>query len=105
MECIKKEDWLGAIDARSKILHLLQNMSGLATLEDVRKSRNYFTSNNGTDYLTTFVNLPDVKKALGADPEIVWYGCSDLVDEKMQVCLSTAFETLVEILSFQVVPM
>lgn len=91
MECIKKEDWLGAIDARSNLVQFLKNMSGLATLEDVRKSRDYFTSNNGTDYLTTFVNLPDVKKALNADPEIRWYDCSDLVDEKMQVCLSSAF--------------
>ena len=105
VECIKKEDWLGAIDARSTLLEFLRNMSGLATLEDVRKSRDYFTSNNGTDYLTTFVNLPDVKKTLGADPEILWYDCSDLVDKKMQVCLSSAFKTLVEFLSLQVVPM
>lgn len=64
-------------------------MSGLATLEDVRKSVDYFTDANGTDYLTAFVNLETVKKALGAHTNITWTQCSDLVDEKMQVGLVT----------------
>lgn len=80
-----KEDWLGAVAARSKLLEQLHEWSGLVTLEDVRKSVDYFTSPNGTDYLTAFVNLKSVKKALGADISITWSQCDDLVDEKLQV--------------------
>lgn len=88
-ERILKKDWLGAVAARSNLTRILRAMSGLATLEDVRKSVDYFTDANGTDYLTAFVNLETVKKALGAHTNITWTQCSDLVDEKMQVGLVT----------------
>lgn len=85
VDCILREDWLGAIAARSNLTSSLHKWSGLATLEDIRKSIDYFTSANGTDYLTAFVNTETVKEALGADVNITWSECDDLVDEKMQV--------------------
>jgi len=87
VECILKEDWLGAVAARSNLMVSLHNMSGLATLEDIRKSKDYFTYANNSEYLTAFVNIETVKEALGADANMTWSQCDDLVDEKMQVGL------------------
>lgn len=87
VQCILRKDWLGAIAARSTLMKSLREMSGLSTLEDIRKSVDYFTYANGTDYLTEFVNKETVKRALGANVNITWGQCIDLVDEKMQVGL------------------
>ncbi|XP_024389236.1 serine carboxypeptidase-like 50 [Physcomitrium patens] len=97
-ERILKKDWLGAVAARSNLTRILRAMSGLATLEDVRKSVDYFTDANGTDYLTAFVNLETVKKALGAHTNITWTQCSDLVDEKMQVDIMKSTKWMLEAL-------
>lgn len=85
VNCILRKDWLGAVAARSSLMESLREMSGLSTLEDIRKAVDYFTYANGTNYLTAFVNIETVKRALGADVNITWEQCSDLVDEKMQV--------------------
>lgn len=98
VECVMKEDWLGAVAARSKLLEHLHEWSGLATLEDIRKSAEYFTSPNGTDYLTPFVNLKSVKKALGADISTTWSQCDDLVDEKLQGEIMKSTKWMVEAL-------
>lgn len=96
VDCILREDWLGAIAARSNLTSSLHKWSGLATLEDIRKSIDYFTSANGTDYLTAFVNTETVKEALGADVNITWSECDDLVDEKMQVDIMKSTKWMVE---------
>ncbi|KAG0606794.1 hypothetical protein M758_9G168200 [Ceratodon purpureus] len=98
VECILRKDWLGAIAARSTLMGSLREMSGLTTLEDVRKSVDYFTSANGTDYLTEFVNKETVKKALGANVNTTWEQCGDLVDEKMQVDIMKSTKWMVEAL-------
>lgn len=98
VECILKEDWLGAVAARSKLMRNLHNWSGLATLEDIRKSADYFTFANSTEYLTAFVNMEAVKEALGADVNSTWSQCDDLVDEKMQVDIMKSTKWMVEAL-------
>jgi hypothetical protein len=85
VECILREDWLGAIAARSRLMKALKEMRGLSTLEDITKSLDYFKYANGTDYLNSFVNMETVKRALGVNVNITWELCNDHVDEKLQV--------------------
>jgi vitellogenic carboxypeptidase-like protein len=71
---IEAAQWREASDARGKMLSLLQNAIGLATLYDYAKQRPY-----ATDAVGTFVNRAEVKAALGARKDLVWEECSDAV--------------------------
>ncbi|KAG0504912.1 hypothetical protein M758_N010900 [Ceratodon purpureus] len=98
VELILKKDWLGAVVVRETLLELLRDMSGLATLSDVRRSVGYFRTANKTDYLSPFVNLETVKEALGANVNITWEQCNDPVNEKMQVDVMKSTKWMVEAL-------
>ncbi|KAF6992297.1 hypothetical protein CFC21_009302 [Triticum aestivum] len=70
--------WREAADARGRVLDLLQNATGLATLYDFAKQRPYASAGVGK-----FLNRAEVKAALGALPDVTWEGCSDAVGEAM----------------------
>lgn len=104
VECILREDWLGAIAARSSLMKALKEMSGLSTLEDITKSLDYFKYANGTDYLYSFVNMETVKRALGVNVNITWELCNDHVDDKLQVDIMKSTKWMVEALLRAQVP-
>jgi len=61
----------------------LQNISGLATLLDVRRERAYHFNKNKTEWLALLLNRPQVKAALGADPSKTWVSCCPRVRRRM----------------------
>ncbi|XP_015895462.3 serine carboxypeptidase-like 50 [Ziziphus jujuba] len=72
---IENANWNEAENARNKILSLLRNMTGLATLYDYSKKAPY-----KDDMVDELLQIGEVKKALGAKESIVFQGCSDLVN-------------------------
>uniref|UniRef100_A0A0C9RTJ1 Carboxypeptidase n=1 Tax=Wollemia nobilis TaxID=56998 RepID=A0A0C9RTJ1_9CONI len=79
----RQQKWKDARVARTEVLFSLQNVTGVLTL-DIRRTMPYYTDENGTDYLTVFVNSPGVKKALKADENRTWEVCNSAVYTKMQ---------------------
>lgn len=79
----RQQKWHDARIARSRVLNSLENVTGLATLYDMRRTVPYYTSENGTDYLSLFLNQPAVKGALKVDDHLKWEDCSRAVGERM----------------------
>eukprot|EP00262_Sarcandra_glabra_P003238 TRINITY_DN1385_c0_g1_i2.p1 TRINITY_DN1385_c0_g1~~TRINITY_DN1385_c0_g1_i2.p1 ORF type:complete len:451 (-),score=68.84 TRINITY_DN1385_c0_g1_i2:316-1668(-) len=71
---IQERKWSEATDARSRALNWLQNLTGLATLYDLRKMRPY-----ETEKVDVFLQREEVKEALGVDKLMVWEECSGVV--------------------------
>uniref|UniRef100_A0A0D6QSR8 Carboxypeptidase n=1 Tax=Araucaria cunninghamii TaxID=56994 RepID=A0A0D6QSR8_ARACU len=80
---VRQQKWNKARKARNRVLIWLEDTTGLATLNDIRRAVPYYRSENGTNYLTPFVNLPSVKEALKADANRTWKDCSDKVSSRM----------------------
>ncbi|WOH15561.1 hypothetical protein DCAR_0935103 [Daucus carota subsp. sativus] len=89
----KLGNWSVATDARSKVLNLLQNMTGLATLYDFRRSIPY-----EEDLVTTYLSSMEVKKALGANVSIDFEVCSDTVGKILHEDLMKSTKYMVEFL-------
>ncbi|KAJ9549046.1 hypothetical protein OSB04_021589 [Centaurea solstitialis] len=70
----KAGNWSDAKDAKSNALRYLQNMTGLATLYDFRRYRDY-----DSNWVVEFLKDPEVKKALGVNESMVYEECSDVV--------------------------
>lgn len=79
----RQQKWKAAHIARNRVIERLENVTGLATLYDMRRTLPYYTSENGTDYLSLFINQPAVKEALKADGHTKWEDCSQAVGERM----------------------
>ncbi|KAL8157559.1 serine carboxypeptidase-like 50 [Apium graveolens] len=86
-------NWSDATNARSKVLNLLQNMTGLATLYDIRRSIPY-----EEDLVTKFLSSVEVKKALGANISTVFKVCSDTVGQILHEDLMKSVKYMVEFL-------
>lgn len=93
-----QQKWQDARIARNRVLRRLNNVTGLATLYDMRRTLPYYTSENGTDFLSVFLNQPAVKEALKADVNIQWEDCSEAVDKKMSEDVMKSSKWMVEIL-------
>ncbi|KAL9679574.1 hypothetical protein QQ045_017440 [Rhodiola kirilowii] len=75
---IKQRNWSAATDARNEVLHMLTNMTGLATLYDFAREAPY-----ETDLVTKFLKSKEIKQLLNANASIEWEECSDLVRDKL----------------------
>ncbi|KAL1803414.1 hypothetical protein ACET3Z_032061 [Daucus carota] len=90
---IKVGNWSGATNARTKVLNLLQNMTGLATLYDFRRLVAY------EDYLVEdYLSSMEVKKALGANASIAFEVCSDKVGDILHEDVMKSVKYMVEFL-------
>ncbi|KAF3432191.1 hypothetical protein FNV43_RR26930 [Rhamnella rubrinervis] len=86
-------NWSDATNARSKVLDLLQNMTGFATLYDFTKKVPY-----KDDMVTELLQIEDVKKALGAKESVVFEGCSKVVGAALHDDLMKSVKYMVELL-------
>ncbi|XP_023534651.1 serine carboxypeptidase-like 50 isoform X3 [Cucurbita pepo subsp. pepo] len=79
VELTKKGNWSEATNARSKVLNLLKNMTGLATLYDYTRKSPY-----NSELVAEFLSFKEVKRALGVNESMVFEECSDLVGEVLK---------------------
>ncbi|XWS69354.1 hypothetical protein CRYUN_Cryun04dG0172200 [Craigia yunnanensis] len=93
IKLVKMGNWSEATNARYKAMHLLENMTGLATLYDLTKKKPYQTS-----LITKFLNIDEVKKALGVDESMVFEGCSGVVKAAMHEDMMKSVKYMVEFL-------
>ncbi|KAM3705452.1 hypothetical protein ACJW31_03G081700 [Castanea mollissima] len=89
----KSKNWSEATNARNKVLHLLQNMTGLATLYDFTRKVPY-----NSDLVTDFLQNNEVKKVLGANESIVFEECSDAVGDALHDDVMKSVKYMVEFL-------
>ncbi|EFJ16657.1 serine carboxypeptidase-like enzyme [Selaginella moellendorffii] len=76
---IEREDWQGAYESRTQYMEWIENVTGLATVLDVRRSVPYHCSEDGTEFLALFLNRQEVKAALKADDAAQWISCNPRV--------------------------
>ncbi|KAL3510594.1 hypothetical protein ACH5RR_029995 [Cinchona calisaya] len=79
VELTENRNWSEATNARSRVLDKLQEMTGLATLYDLRRLTPY-----QSELVAEFLANAEVKKVLGAEENIVFEACSDVVGEALQ---------------------
>ncbi|CAL8995115.1 unnamed protein product [Prunus brigantina] len=89
----KADNWSEATDARNRVLNLLQDMTGLATLYDYTKNVPYKTS-----LVEDFLRHEEVKRALGVNGSLVFEECSDLVGEILNEDVMKSVKYMVEYL-------
>eukprot|EP01018_Ginkgo_biloba_P011601 Gb_32811 [translate_table: standard] len=95
---VHQEKWQDAHNARSRVLKWLENVTGLATLYDMRRMLPYYTTEKGIDYVTSFLNQQPVKEALKAQLNITWEDCSDAVGDRMGEDVMKSTKWMVEAL-------
>ncbi|XVF02842.1 hypothetical protein REPUB_Repub04eG0209300 [Reevesia pubescens] len=93
VELVKIRNWSEATNARTKVLNMLQNMTGLATLNDFTKKKPYQTS-----FATRFLNIAEVKKVLGVNESMVYEECSDVVGAALHEDVMKSVKYMVEFL-------
>ncbi|CAJ1939581.1 unnamed protein product [Sphenostylis stenocarpa] len=90
---IQMGNWSEATDARGKVLEMLQNMTGLATLYDYTRNAPY-----EEDLVERFLNIAEVKKALGVNESFVYETCSDVVGAALHADVMKSVKHMVEYL-------
>lgn len=93
VELVKRGNWSEATNARTKVLSKLENMTGLATLYDFTKKIPYQTSS-----AARFLNIAEVKKALGVNESMVFEECSDVVGDVLHADVMKSVKYMVEFL-------
>ncbi|XVF43598.1 hypothetical protein PTKIN_Ptkin02bG0052500 [Pterospermum kingtungense] len=93
IKLVKMGNWSEATKARNTAMNLWQNMTGLATLYDFTKKKPYQTS-----LVTKFLNIDEVKKALGVDDSMVFEDCSGVVGAAMHEDMMKSVKYMVEFL-------
>lgn len=101
---IEEENWADAHDARTELLDYIQNVTGLATLLDVRRTVDYYTTENGVDYLTAFMNKEEVQRSLLNAESLKWEPCSSIVGKRMGSDVPKSTMHMVEVLLNQSIP-
>ncbi|CAN6443947.1 unnamed protein product [Victoria cruziana] len=91
VELIKLGKWSEATDMRNQVLDFLQNVSGLATLYDLRRTRPY-----EMEMVVDFLANEAVKQELGAKKDIVFEDCSDLVSAILHEDVMKSVKFMVE---------
>ncbi|KAH1087996.1 hypothetical protein GYH30_019186 [Glycine max] len=86
-------NWSEVTDARIKVLDLLQNMTGLATLYDYTRKAPF-----EDDLVERFLNIGEVKKALRLDESFAYEICSDLVGAALHADVMKSVKYMVEYL-------
>lgn len=90
---VKEGNWSEATNARNRVLNLLQNMTGLATLYDFRRLIPYRTS-----LVSKFMEHEEVKKALKVNVSMVYEECSDVVGDVLHEDVMKSVKYMVEYL-------
>ncbi|KAG0487751.1 hypothetical protein HPP92_009846 [Vanilla planifolia] len=90
-ELARSSRWSEATDARIRVLSLLQNATGLATLYDLTKKAPYDTAKLGA-----FLNKDEVKAALGVEKAVTWEECSRAVGSAMHDDVMKSVKFMVE---------
>jgi vitellogenic carboxypeptidase-like protein len=91
VELTVAEKWEEASDARGTVLDWLQNVTGLATLYDLTKTKPYQTK-----VLSVFLNKQEVQYALGVRGNIRWAECSDQVNAAFHADIMKSTKYMVE---------
>ncbi|XP_010554424.1 PREDICTED: serine carboxypeptidase-like 50 [Tarenaya hassleriana] len=91
VELVKVGKWSEATDARNKVLRLLQNMTGLATLYNFGRRVPY-----RSDLVEELLNQVEAKRAIGADESVRFEECSDDVEEAMHGDVMKSARKMVE---------
>ncbi|XP_020201839.1 serine carboxypeptidase-like 50 [Cajanus cajan] len=86
-------NWSEATDARSKVLTMLEDMTGLATLYDYTRKVPY-----QDDLVEQFLNIAEVKKALGVNESFVYEVCSEVVGAALHADVMKSVKYMVEYL-------
>ncbi|GLJ40885.1 hypothetical protein SUGI_0845790 [Cryptomeria japonica] len=73
---IHKQQWFDAYQARTALMDWIQNVTGIATLLDMRRSVPYHCSPDGMEFLAPFLNQNSVKAALNAEQSTNWVSCN-----------------------------
>ncbi|PWA52186.1 Peptidase S10, serine carboxypeptidase [Artemisia annua] len=89
----KDHEWYHATNARSKLLNVLQNMSGLATLYDFRRLTSYEITK-----VTSFLSNNEIKKILKANESVVYEACSPVVGSALHEDLMQSVRYMIEYL-------
>ncbi|KAG2708328.1 hypothetical protein I3760_05G186700 [Carya illinoinensis] len=89
----KSRNWTAATNARSGVLRLLQNMTGLATLYDFTRKVPY-----QTELVTQFLQNEEVKRALRANQSVFFEECSDVVGDALHEDVMKSVKYMVEFL-------
>ncbi|GKU98046.1 hypothetical protein SLEP1_g11100 [Rubroshorea leprosula] len=90
---VQMGNWSEATHARTRVLNLLRNMTGLATLYDYTKQVPYQTGP-----AIKFLNIGEVKKALGVNESMVFEECSDTVEAALHEDVMKSVKDKVEFL-------
>ncbi|GAB4828774.1 Serine carboxypeptidase-like 50 [Ancistrocladus abbreviatus] len=85
--------WCEATNARNRVLEMLQEMTGLATLYDLRRKIPY-----QTQLVEEFLSAEEVKQALGVNASMVWEECSDVVAAALHDDVMKSVRFMVEVL-------
>lgn len=89
----KAGNWSEATDARNRVLNSLTEMTGLATLYDLRRKSPY-----ETNIVADFLLKKEVKRALGVNESMVWEECSEVVGEVLHEDVMKSAKFMVEYL-------
>ncbi|KAK9811811.1 hypothetical protein WJX72_010540 [[Myrmecia] bisecta] len=89
VQLIVDEDWKTAHERREELLEFISTSGGLATLLDMRRARDY----DADQAVDRYLNLAEVKDALGVSKDLVFEGCSEHVGQVLgpDVMRSVAF--------------
>ncbi|XP_059447354.1 serine carboxypeptidase-like 50 [Corylus avellana] len=93
IELTKSRNWSEATKARTRVLRLLQNMTGLATLNDFTRKAPYKTK-----MVTELLQNEEVKRALGANESVAFEECSDVVGDALHDDVMKSVKYMVEAL-------
>ncbi|KAK9091672.1 hypothetical protein Sjap_024849 [Stephania japonica] len=83
--------WIDAVEARGEVLDNLQNMTGLATLYDLRRKTPY-----ELELVVELLENDYVKEALGVNKSVVWEACSRVVADALQDDVMKSVRFMVE---------
>ncbi|KMT08095.1 hypothetical protein BVRB_6g143470 [Beta vulgaris subsp. vulgaris] len=92
VKLVMENKWSEATDARSQVLDMLQNMTGLATLYDMTRKIPY------ESFVERFLSKMEVKKALGVENSTVWEECSRVVGSILHEDVMKSVKYMVELL-------
>ncbi|CAE5957525.1 unnamed protein product [Arabidopsis arenosa] len=88
---VKSQKWREAADARTELLTLLSNMTGLATLYNTARSIPY-----RTDLVVDLLNQGEAKRVLGVSETMRFEDCSDEVEDVLREDVMKSVKFMVE---------
>ncbi|KAL0799596.1 hypothetical protein Bca101_054771 [Brassica carinata] len=88
---VKARKWREATEARTELLTLLRNMTGLATLYNRARTIPY-----RTDLVVDLMNRRETKRVLGVNETVRFEECSDEVDEVLREDVMKSVKFMVE---------